>query len=105
MIFPHRHILVPSLLALAVLAGCGDDPEASGAGGAAPSDSPASSLPSSDLAGTGRGQLTIGDEGYAFDVDICALHPVQHEGREYDLYVSGSGEVDAGVGVVSITCG
>lgn len=76
-----------SLAAFSLIAtACGDDPdEASGAG------TSESTLPSSDGAPTGSGSLIIDGVSYPFDADVCSLTPVNHEARDYELYVHGTG--------------
>lgn len=89
---PRRRLAIAasSLAALSLLAGaCGDDPAEPGAG--APSES---TLPSSDDAPTGTGSLTIGGETFPFDADVCSLEPVRHVGRDYQVYVHGTGGTD-----------
>lgn len=85
----RRLAAVVSVLALAVVAtACGDDP-ADGVGSGGTSES---TLPSSAGAPTGSGSLSLDGVDYAFDADVCALTPVNHEARDYELYVHGVGE-------------
>lgn len=79
-------VAVVALLATA----CGDDPadDAAGAGGVA------STLPSSAGAPTGSGSLLLDDVTYAFEADVCSLTPVNHQARDFEVYVHGSGEND-----------
>lgn len=81
-----------SLAAVSLLAtACGDDPgEASGAG------TSESTLPSSEGAPTGSGSLTIDGVAYPFDADVCSLTPVNHEARDFELYVHGTAPEDQG---------
>lgn len=83
-----------TLAAVALLSSaCGDDPsEAVGAGAEAPVEDLASTLP--PAGGTGTGTIVINGSSYGFDADVCALTPVSHQGRAYDLYVHGGGTMN-----------
>jgi hypothetical protein len=81
-----------SIAAVALLAtACGDDPADGTAAGSGTSES---TLPSSEGAPTGSGSIAIEGVTYAFDADICSLTPVNHEARDFQLYVRGTGTQD-----------
>ena len=99
---PRRRLAtaVCSLAALSLLAtACGDDPAEPGSAGSASE----STLPPSSEAPTGTGSLTIASETYAFDADVCALEPVSHAGRDYQVYVHGTGGTDDATFEVLVT--
>lgn len=86
--------LAVTLCSVAVFAtfatACGDDPApAVGAGGTVPAPTLPDDLPAAD--GTGTGTITVGEDIYAFDAEVCSLDAVSHQGRSYDLYVHGQG--------------
>ncbi|QGG95616.1 hypothetical protein [Actinomarinicola tropica] len=88
-----------SVVALTLVAtACGDDP-ADGVG----SGTSESTLPSSDGAPTGSGSLTLAGTDYPFDADVCALTPVNHIARDYEIYVHGTGEHQGDAYEVEVT--